>query len=86
MKTKKLISGEIGYKIGKIYTSLSGFTTKEKKYNNCGKLQLVLLNNYLKETGVKLWNLGHPQLQYKIDLGAKIYNRIDFLELWKSNI
>lgn len=83
-ETKKLISGEIGYKIGKTYTSLSGFTTREKKYNNWGKLQLVLLNDYLKENGFKLWNLGHPQLQYKIDLGAKIYNRNDFLAKWKE--
>ncbi len=85
-ETKKLISGEIGYKIGKTYTSLSGFTTREKKYNNWGKLQLVLLNDYLKENGYKLWNLGHPQLQYKIDLGAKIYNRNDFLAKWREAI
>lgn len=84
--TKKLISGEIGYQIGSTYTSLTGFTTRNKKYNNWGKLQLVLLNNYLKENDFKLWNLGHPQLQYKIDLGAKIYNRSDFLKLWEKNI
>lgn len=32
-----------------------------------------------------MWNLGHPQLQYKVDLGAKIYNRKEFLELWNKN-
>ncbi len=48
-ETNRLISGEIGYKTEKIYTSLTGFTTKEKEYNNWGKLQLVLLNNYLKK-------------------------------------
>ncbi|XOB60931.1 hypothetical protein ACMC56_09970 [Campylobacterota bacterium DY0563] len=85
-ETKKLISGEIGYKIGKTYTSLTGFTNREKKYNNWGKLQLVLLNDYLSNNGFKLWNLGHPQLQYKIDLGAKIYNRSDFLNMWNQHI
>lgn len=85
-ETNLLISGEIGYQIGTIYTSLTGFTNRDKKYNNCGKLQLVLLNYYLKDNGLKLWNLGHPQLQYKIDLGAKIYNRADFLKLWYKNI
>lgn len=82
---KELISGEIGYKINNIYTSLSGFTTKSKNYNNWGKLQLVLLNQYLKENSYRFWNLGHPQLQYKIDLGAKIYNRDDFLKRWFCN-
>jgi len=85
-ETNRLISGEIGYKIGKTYTSLTGFTTKVKKYNNWGKLQLILLNNYLASNGYKLWNLGHPQLQYKIDLGAKVYNRKDFLEMWRKEI
>lgn len=85
-ETNLLISGEIGYQVGSTYTSLTGFTTKDKKYNNCGKLQLVLLNYYLKENNFKLWNLGHPQLQYKIDLGAKVYNRKDFLKLWKDNL
>lgn len=84
--TNQLISGEIGYKIGKIYTSLTGFTTKEKNYNNWGKLQLVLLNNYLKENSFSFWNLGHPQLEYKIELGAKVYTRSEFLERLKSEI
>ena len=83
-ETNELICGEIGYQVGKIYTSLTGFTTKEKKYNNWGKLQLVLLNTYLENNGYKFWNLGHPQLQYKIHLGAKIYNRKDFLLRWKQ--
>lgn len=79
-----LISGEIGYKIDNIYTSLSGFTTKEKKYNNWGKLQLVLLNTHLKRNNYSFWNLGHPQLLYKLDLGATIYTREEFLKRWNS--
>lgn len=85
-ETNSLISGEIGYSYNLIYTSLTGFSSKEKKYNNWGKLQLVLLNRYLKENGYKFWNLGHPQLQYKIDLGAKIYSRKDFLARWHNKI
>lgn len=83
-ETNELISGEIGYKIGKTYTSLTGFTKREKKYNNWGNLQLVKLNFYLKENGYSFWNLGHPQLLYKINLGAKIYTRDQFLTRWKS--
>ncbi len=83
--TNLLISGEIGYEFKNFYTSLSGFTTREKKYNNWGKLQLVLLSNYLKNNNYKLWNLGHPQLEYKIEMGAKIYNRVDFLKRLYNN-
>ena len=84
--TKELISGEVGYIIGKIYTSLSGFSSKEKKYNNYGTLQLVLLAKYLKENNFKFWNLGHPHMEYKKRLGCKVYPRSEFLEQWNKYI
>lgn len=84
-KNKRLIAGEVGYIIGHVYTSLSGFCTKEKAYNNWGKLQLVLLSHYLKENKFDFWNLGHASLQYKLDLGAKVYKRDQFLKLWKTS-
>lgn len=77
-----LIAAEIGYKIGKVYTSLTGFAKREKKYNNYGKLQLVLLSNYLQENDYKFWNLGHACLQYKLDLGAIVLKRDEFLKQW----
>ena len=80
-----LIAGEIGYKIGKTYTSLSGFSKKDKKYNNWGKLQMILLAKHLEENSFSFWNLGHPYMQYKFDLGAKLYSREDFLEKWLQN-
>ncbi len=83
-ETKELIAGEIGYSINNIYTSLTGFCSKEKKYNNYGKLQLVLLAQYLEKNNYKFWNLGHPYMQYKFDLGAKEYKRMDFLQRWFS--
>lgn len=81
--TKELIAGEIGYfTANNVYTSLSGFSLKEKKYNNWGKLQLILLGEYLKERKVYFWNLGHPYMQYKLDLGAKVMQRDQFLAHW----
>jgi len=77
-----LIAGEVGYIINNIYTSLSGFSLKEKKYDSYGKLQMVLLAKYLQKSGIKFWNLGHPHMPYKIQLGAKIYKRDDFLKRW----
>lgn len=77
-----LIAAEIGYKIGNTYTSLTGFSNRAKEYNNYGKLQLVLLSKYLQKNNYKLWNLGHASLQYKLDLGAIILKREDFLRQW----
>lgn len=80
--SNKLIAAEVGYKINSTYTSLSGFSSKDKAYNNWGKLQMVLLGLYLKKNDFSFWNLGHPYMQYKFDLGAKIYTRDEFLKRW----
>ena len=77
-----LIAGEIGYKIGSVYTSLTGFCLKDKKYNNFGKLQMVLLALYLQKNNYSFWNLGHPYMQYKFDLGAISFSREEFLKRW----
>lgn len=84
--TKELISGELGYQISDIYTSLTGFSSKDKMYKNWGKLQMVLLARYLKNNNFAFWNLGHPYMQYKFDLGAISYKRVDFLKLFLPNI
>jgi Leu/Phe-tRNA-protein transferase len=78
----KPVAGEIGYIIGKTYTSLSGFTRREKRHNNYGTAQLVLLAQYLQKEGFAFWNLGQPYMVYKFALGAKVYERADFLERW----
>ena len=84
--TKELIASEIGYRIGKTYTSLTGFFNRDKKYNNYGKLQLVLLAEFLKQNNFDFWNLGHPYMQYKFDMGAKNYSRSYFLKKWLKSI
>jgi len=84
--TNELIAGEVGYIIGKTYTSLSGFSSKDKRFNNYGTLQLVLLAKYLKKNNFSFWNLGHPHMQYKKQLGAEIINRNLFLNLWQNEI
>jgi len=79
---EKLIAGEIGYIIGRTYTSLSGFSRREKSCNHYGTAQLVLLAQYLKKNGFTFWNLGQPYMDYKFALGAKVYERPDFLKRW----
>jgi len=81
---QELIAGEIGYVIGSTYTSLSGFSLKEKKYNNYGKLQLVLLAKHLENSGFSFWNLGHPHMEYKQKLGSITHTREEFLKRWEE--
>ena len=84
--TDKLIAGEVGYFIGKTYTSLSGFSSREKQYANYGTLQLVLLAKHLQNSGFEFWNFGHPHMEYKKKLGCITYSRSDFLKRWNSAI
>ena len=80
-----LIAGEIGYSIGRTYTSLSGFSSKEKEYTNYGTLQLVLLAQHLEKSGFDFWNLGHPHMEYKRNLGSHTLSRGDFLKKWQKS-
>lgn len=82
----KIVAGEIGYSIGSIYTSLTGFIDQDKKqFNNMGKVQLLCLAQLLISSEYTFWNLGHPQLEYKIDLGAIEVNRSNFLKMWTKH-
>jgi len=81
-KDREIVSGEVGYIIGKTYTSLSGFSSREKRYHNYGTLQLVLLAQYLEKNHFAFWNLGQPYMTYKLSLGAKVYERQAFLKRW----
>lgn len=84
---QKPIAGELGYSIGKTYTSLTGFFKRNlKEHNNFGKLQMVMLAHILKDAGILFWNLGHPYMKYKTDLGAKIVPRLEFLKRWDEAV
>jgi len=83
-QNNEVVAGEIGYVIGETYTSLSGFSSREKRYNNCGKLQLVLLAQHLQKRDFAFWNLGHPHMEYKKRLGSQILERKEFLQRWQG--
>ena len=85
-ESNELIAGEIGYIIARTYTSLSGFSSREKKYDSFGTLQLVLLAKHLQNSGFEFWNLGHPHMEYKKRLGCQTYSRGDFLKRWNKAI
>ncbi len=82
-----LVAGELGYCVGRTYTSLTGFHDREKRdWKDLGKVQLHLLAALLQERGYAFWNLGQPYMQYKLDLGARILGRKEFLERWRLAI
>ncbi len=85
-ESSELIAGEVGYIIKNTYTSLSGFSSREKKYANYGTLQLVLLAKYLENNNFEFWNFGHPHMEYKQRLGCKVYTRDEFLKRWNGAI
>jgi len=85
-ESSELIAGEVGYIIKNTYTSLSGFSSREKKYANYGTLQLILLAKYLENNNFEFWNFGHPHMEYKKRLGCKVYTRDEFLKRWNSTI
>lgn len=77
------LAGEIGFSIGRVYTSLSGWTG-ERSSDSLGTTQLVLLGRWLQQSGYVFWSLGHcysPEMDYKRELGHRVYPRADFLSL-----
>ena len=80
--TQTMVAGEIGYIIHHHhYVGLTKFSLKDKSKPNLGTLQRVLLTNYLtQEKDIHLSNLGQPQMEYKLALGAKVYPRTAFLK------
>lgn len=82
----ELIAGELGYSIGRTYTSLSGFCAPaELAWRDFGTLQLVLLAQRLERAGYAFWNLGHVSQAYKHALGARRVPRPEFLERWADD-
>lgn len=76
----ELVAGELGYQIGAVYTSLSGFHTQ----SGSGNVQLASLAAWLHRQGIQLWDLGMPA-DYKFRLGAGSYSRSDYLAAFHSS-
>lgn len=83
---RELVAGELGYTIGRTYTSLSGFCRPEaRQWRHFGSLQMVLLAERLRDAGYAFWNLGHPHMAYKKALGARVEPRERFLRRWRRH-
>lgn len=73
-ETNELVAGELGYTVGNIYTSLTGFSAQD----SAGSVQLASLGRMLSELGFKLWDLG-MDMDYKQGLGSHLMDRKDFV-------
>jgi len=74
-----LVAGDFGSKVGRIYSSYSGFFDED----NSGSVQMILTAQYLEKNGFAFWDLGMP-VEYKSTIGAKIINLEDFIILWRD--
>jgi Leu/Phe-tRNA-protein transferase len=75
----KLVAGEFGVKVGRVYTSYSGYYDE----SNAGTVQLILATRYLRENGFAFFDMGMP-MDYKTDLGATDLSPEDFVALFRA--
>jgi Leu/Phe-tRNA-protein transferase len=73
-ETNEMVAGELGYTVGSIYTSLTGFSAQ----NSAGSVQLLALGRLLSTLGFSLWDLG-MDMEYKQSLGSHAMSRDDFV-------
>lgn len=73
----RLAAGELGYTVGSIYSSCTGFALKHD-FPGSGTCQLVALGKLLESCGFELWDLG-MELDYKIELGGKMQPRASWI-------
>lgn len=74
--TGELAAGELGYTVGALYTSLTGFTRQD----SAGSVQLAALGRLLQQSGFAVWDLGMA-MDYKTTLGCQDVPRTTFLRI-----
>jgi Leu/Phe-tRNA-protein transferase len=74
-----LVAGELGYTVGRMYTSLTGFAN----VSGAGSVQLAATGRLLLTCGYRWWDLG-MDMEYKRELGAMLLDRPDFVQQVRS--
>lgn len=73
----QLVAGDLGYTIGGIYSSMTGFRAQHTKH--AGEVQMVLTTALLHKIGFCWIDLGQV-LEYKSRLGARTIARKEYME------
>mmetsp|Transcript_1020 Transcript_1020/g.2103 ORF Transcript_1020/g.2103 Transcript_1020/m.2103 type:complete len:319 (-) Transcript_1020:60-1016(-) len=81
-ETGELAGGELGYSVGGMYTSLTGFSAQDA----AGSVQLLALGKLLMKCGFEYWDLG-MEMDYKLKIGAELMPRMSFVrEVHRSRV
>eukprot|EP00747_Dinoflagellata_sp_TGD_P168685 gnl/TRDRNA2_/TRDRNA2_195659_c0_seq1.p1 gnl/TRDRNA2_/TRDRNA2_195659_c0~~gnl/TRDRNA2_/TRDRNA2_195659_c0_seq1.p1 ORF type:complete len:329 (-),score=66.83 gnl/TRDRNA2_/TRDRNA2_195659_c0_seq1:107-1093(-) len=73
----RLVAGDLGYTVGSVYTSMTGFRLQGTE--GAGEVQLVLTSALLHRMGFTWWDLGMV-MKYKARLGARTITRDAFID------
>lgn len=73
----QLVAGDLGYTVGAVYTSMTGFRLKGTQ--GAGEVQLLLTGALLHKMGYCWWDLGMV-MKYKARMGARVISREDFIK------
>ena len=82
-KDGRLVAGDLGMQIGKVYKSFTGY--HDEPYS--GTVQLILIARYLAENGFVLWDFGPSTARwdaYKLRLGCEKMTTEAYLSLFSS--
>lgn len=74
----RLVAVEVGYVVGRIYTSMTG--AYEKDVSGAGSVQLAITSRYLQKHGFAIWDFGMA-MEYKTDMGAIEVPRAEWVEM-----
>ena len=75
----KLMAGEVGIVLGRVYTSYSGYCEE----NNSGTIQMILMAKWLEKNGFEFLDFGMP-LKYKSLLGAHNISPEHFVRIFRA--
>ena len=82
--TGELVSGEVGYICGCVYTCLSLFSSRKPKYERSDRVRTEAVILWLSQAGVGLFDVGCTADYYCALFNFKKTSRIEFLKLWRK--